>query len=290
VWSLLSRLAQLTRGPRILFWLMLAGLVTVFGPLPVEAVLRQPKILLLLCSFAWLSLKTLGQYRFRVGTPSVADALEEMERTRESYVLLLRPFGADGAIQMGTGSSWMDWGIPWRETTTLEVVLGKTVEKAFGVPTIAVVSPGQLVLPPGPRYVRVTEDWQRDVDRLLRRAAFVVVVLPPSKGCTPAVRWEIERCVQLGLVGRLLLVAPPDPDGDGLGASLQALCDLLPELAGAAWDTLCAFPRLAGPPKLWPLRRNAKGQPLVPDRERYQSILRNAFEDARELGASGSAK
>jgi hypothetical protein len=133
----------------------------------------------------------------------------------------------------------------------VEAILSQTAQAMLGVPTVALAAPRQVVLPPGPRYLKASADWKGDVERLLRQALFVVVVFPPGKAFTQSVRWEVEQCRRLGLLGRLLLVAPP-PDMWGRRVARKALEELLPDHAGVLDRLLAARLDPSGAVKVWP--------------------------------------
>jgi len=204
-----------------------------------------------------LSLRLLRQYRVRGRVQSVQQALDDLQYPKDKYVLLLRPFGADGFIHVpepryaGQKKGW------WRESSTVEAVLGRITDAMLGLPTLALVAPRQVVLPPGPRYLRASGDWKGDVEQLLQRALFVVVVFPPGKTFTQSVKWEIEQCQRLGLFGRLLLVVPPLHMA-GRKTSRQALQEAAPSLATAPQGVLAAFLEPDGQARYWHAPAGAK--------------------------------
>jgi hypothetical protein len=73
-------------------------------------------------------------------------------------------------------------------------------------PVVAVGRPGERIPPIGAfRRYFANDEWQSAVERLLRRAKFVIV----SVGDTPSVGWEISKIRTLGILDRTIFVVPP---------------------------------------------------------------------------------
>lgn len=134
-------------------------------------------------------------------------------------------------------------GVP--VSKTLERVIEAAVRRTFGCETVALVDPVLKALPKSPRYISSDNDAWRDViEVLLQRALVVILILSPGQTVRDALRWELRRAVELGLLGRLLFVLPP-PGTEGHAAALAALRDLsdvLPALSQSEPNWIVIYP------------------------------------------------
>jgi hypothetical protein len=107
------------------------------------------------------------------------------------------------------------------------------------------VDPALKILPRSPRYISSDNfEWRDVVEALLRRALVTILILSPGQSVREPLRWELRRAVELGLLGRLLLVLPP-PGTEGHTAALAALRDLndiLPALGESESNWIVIFP------------------------------------------------
>jgi hypothetical protein len=161
------------------------------------------------------------------------------------FCLVLRPFGADGMFYVPTSGLVAP-------TRTIESLISERAARILNLPTVTVVDNRKHVVPGGPHYLRCGRDWQSDVERLMVRALFVVVVFPPGKGPTPSVRWEFDLAVRKGMLGRLLVLLPSANREARASAVLSEIMTILP---GTGLDTFDP-PGIVGvwvnhPPKVW---------------------------------------
>lgn len=258
-----------------------------------------------------LSLRLMKQYRFRIRLPTAAKALATARRERRPYAVLLRPFGADGFIHLqtlpdtppeepkpwwrrrSTRPQWRVWQDAWRSSVTAESLFAEAIQVVLGVSTtLALVEPWQLVLPPGPRFVRASSDWRRDVLDLLQGAVMVAILFPPGKDCTRSVRWEIEQCLRLGLVGRLVFLLPPEPMDTAHAArrGLRDLADLVPSIDRVPEGVIAACPQPSGPLRFWHVPPDPHtGLPKPVGAEAYSNCVYAAVEAAAKTRTARSS-
>lgn len=197
------------------------------------------------------------KYRRPSSTIDYREILTPLVRSEREYCLVLRPFGWDGQIvlpKLPKNSS----ATPWRrfrenikrdqivatlvESTgftgnvTIEQAVATAARKELEIDTYGIVDQNARFAPPGPKFMRVPNDeWKMVVQRLIRRAHSIVLILPPggdisSEGFT----WEIEQIVYSCIQSRVILVLPPsDQDVHVHRAALQQACVLLALLHGS---------------------------------------------------------
>ena len=141
--------------------------------------------------------------------------------TEEEYCLLLRPFGHDGEVVLPDLPAPEAMRRPWwkrpaqgqspiRRAIPLEQVIADAAHRARGLTTYSVVDRHTFFAPPGPRYLRASdEDWRAVVRQLIRRAHTIVLLLPPDQPSGAGFDWEVRTIAALGLQSRVVLVLPP---------------------------------------------------------------------------------
>ena len=135
----------------------------------------------------------------RLRAASVAELRESDTR---APLLLLRSFKDDLTRMRG----WLSYVLPGLgKVLTLEEIITDLLWQ-YG-PVIAIGRPGEPLPPPGAAREYVPEaQWQERVTQYIGEARFIVVIL----GRTTGLAWEYTRLVQMGYLGRMLLVLPPD--------------------------------------------------------------------------------
>jgi hypothetical protein len=184
------------------------------------------------------------------GTLSPASKfVEAIASSADEYCLILRPFGADGFVPLRValpqGSMRETLLKPVALSKTLEAVVEAEARTALGCQSVALVDPKLKIVPLSPTYIAADDDaWQGIVDKLLRRALIAVVILPPGQRARGALRWEVGRAIEVGLLGRLVFVLPP-PQVEGYAAARATLDDLqsvLPGLERAPGNSIVVYP------------------------------------------------
>jgi hypothetical protein len=114
----------------------------------------------------------------------------------------------------------------WKMSKTVEQIVGETVSNVFNCETVALVDPKLKLVPASPKFISTdNSSWQSVVELLLKRALVVFLILPPQKGITHSVLWEVERIARWGLAGRFVIVLPP-PNHSGYRNSYESAKDL----------------------------------------------------------------
>lgn len=148
---------------------------------------------------------------------------------QQEYCLILRPFGRDGETLMQKG-----WLGRLSRMVTLEQVVASAMRSAADIPTMAVVDSAQDLAVSGPTYIRSAHsEWRFVVEKLLNRAAMVVLLLPPGQSLKASFAWEVEQIGNRRLQSRTLIVLPgSDPDGgpEGYRTARRNACIVLAAL------------------------------------------------------------
>ncbi len=111
---------------------------------------------------------------------------------------------------------------------TLEEAIAEVLQE-YG-PVIALSQPGQPLPPLGAARENISGDhWQEVIDRYLVEARWIVAIIATSAG----LRWEFERIIEGGAVGKLLLVFPPVDEGQ-ITARWRVVHSLFAGLASGA--------------------------------------------------------
>jgi hypothetical protein len=129
------------------------------------------------------------------GVQRLAPSSEDAERE----VLYLRPFDEEHRRFAG--------GLSFERFIAEEV-------RRIGV-LVALGNPTDRLPPAGARRLYVADnEWQRGVEDAAERAVCIVGATWSSAN----LRWEMTRLRQLGLQSKLVLLSPPQPETEGLGA------------------------------------------------------------------------
>lgn len=162
---------------------------TVLAPGPVIGVI-------LAILFTW------GRYEKSQRTKTTVEVLPDLLNSTEEFLLILRPFGSDGKVLLPAR---------WFGSSTVEQVIARAARKTLGFKAYAIVDQDQRLAPPGPVYMRASNDeWKDAVSALIGRAHSVVLILPPGQGLRQSFVWEIDQLVRHELHTRTMIVLPPD--------------------------------------------------------------------------------
>nr|AGZ94035.1 hypothetical protein [Streptomyces sp. MMG1612] len=135
-----------------------------------------------------------------------AQAIDSILASDTSYCLMLRTFGGDGQVLLPTHPRI---GL-WSPALTLEQVTAQALLRHHGSPAYTLVDAAVRYSPPGPVYLRSSnEDWQDHVTALVGKAAHIVLLLAPGREMRPSLAWEIELIRRCGLQHRVTIVFPP---------------------------------------------------------------------------------
>ncbi|MFL6332032.1 MAG: hypothetical protein ACJ754_01665 [Pyrinomonadaceae bacterium] len=149
---------------------------------------------------------------------------------------------------------------------TVEQIIGETVNNVFNCETVALVDPKLKLVPSSPKFISTDDSsWQKIIELLLKRALVVFLVLPPEKGITKSVLWEVERIVGWGLVGRFVIVLPPPnhPEYKKSQESAKELAGLFPKIHGLPDQVILVFHYSYEQPQFWeakPKKREIIGE------------------------------
>lgn len=167
---------------------------------------------------------------------SAEDYVSYIRNSQAEYCLILRPFGADGFIPLRTNPPATRFSRTmmrisglgaWKMSKTIEQIIGETVTNVFNCETVALVDPNLKLVPSSPKFISTdNSSWQTVIERLLKRALVVFLILPPQKKITGSVLWEVERIARWGLVGRFVIVLPP-PNHSRYRNSYESAKDLV---------------------------------------------------------------
>ena len=179
-----------------------------------------------------------GTYQRSVETDHYTQVLPDLMASRDEFCLLLRPFGSDGEVLLrDRPDGWLaqrDWVGTVRPTMTLEQVVAGAVRATLGVRSYAIVDQGLQLAPPGPVYLRASDQqWQRPAGELIRRAHTIAILLPPNQGLRRALEWELQQIVHRHRASRVVIVLPPfDRRRYDYSAARRQACVLLAALEG----------------------------------------------------------
>lgn len=167
---------------------------------------------------------------------SYEKVLLPLVQSDREYCLVLRPFGRDGQIIAPKAMHKNRvGGSGFTRNMTLEQIVAASARSALGLETYGIVDQKTLVVPPGPTFMRVPdEERQTVVQRLIRRAHSIVLILPPDRDMGNGFAWEVEQIVRSGVQSRVIVVLPPyDQDVYPHQAALRWACVLLILLHGS---------------------------------------------------------
>jgi len=140
-------------------------------------------------------------------------------REVEPYCLLLRPFGADGRL-LTIRSPRSFWGnalgrLPVARPfvfyrLTIEQALQRSFQEQFGEEVVALVDQSERRAPPGPTFLRTSnEAWELTIRRLMMRASHVAIVVPPGFGVTSGLATELNMIKMLRMAHRTVVIGAP---------------------------------------------------------------------------------
>jgi len=191
---------------------------------------------------------------------------ELSEKDEKEFCLILRPFGRDGYLPMKSlnkGSEYQSLIKNWEKGITTEEVIETVVKHQFpNLETIALVNPDLLMIPTSPKYIASKHDnWRWVVYELLKRTVFLFIIIPPKQEVRDSLIWEVTKAVQLGLLGRLVLILPPMKDEERKSALKdvkEKLFFLSPLLEDIPDDTVMFHPNYDDEIFYWHLGEKVK--------------------------------
>lgn len=174
-----------------------------------------------------------AQYRRSTRVPTYQEVMPPLVQSAREYCLVLRPFGSDGRIILRSDAKSIE-ARHFRLNVTLEQLVAAAARDALRVDSYGIVDQKTVLAPPGVRFMRAPDtDWQRVVQRLIRRAHSIVLIIPPGHEVGGGFAWEIEQIVRFGRQARVVVVLPP-PGRDRAGhqQALDEAAGVLARLAG----------------------------------------------------------
>jgi hypothetical protein len=217
-------------GGALLFTIILASSEVNF-----VSALVLTRLTVLWMAFLIYSLIVFSSLSAKGSVASAGEYVSHIYNSQTEYGLILRPFGADGFIPIRanpptdklTRMMMRIFGLgAWKMSKTVEQIIGETVNNVLNCETVALVDPKLKLVPSSPKFISTdNSSWQRIIELLLKRALVVFLILPPQKGITSSVLWEVERIARWGLVGRFIIVLPP-PDHSGYKNSYNSAKEL----------------------------------------------------------------
>jgi hypothetical protein len=137
----------------------------------------------------------------------------------QEYALVLRPFGRDGRIIVPKtfdfrGTTHVNRPIGFTYNTTLEQVVAEAVGSALNLETYSLIDQRVKFSPPGPTFMRATDDdWRLPMRRLIGRAHSIILVLPAHRDIGSSFEWEVQQIASCQMRSRVVMVLPPDDQG-----------------------------------------------------------------------------
>jgi hypothetical protein len=144
-------------------------------------------------------------------TPLLASAM--------AFCLVLRPFGHDGetflhGYRQSKRAMFRNNDSVYYSILTMEQVIARSARQALRLDTYALVDQNRELAPPGPIYLRASnESWQKAVLPLVQHADSIILWLAPGQDLRASFHWEVEQIVQARQRFRTIIVMPP-PDQD----------------------------------------------------------------------------
>lgn len=173
------------------------------------------------------------KYVRTTATIEASEVLGSVANSKDSYCLILRPFGYDGSTIL---PRWSRVG-SWSPALTLEQVVALAIRRSIGIKTYAMVDQEQQLAPPGPVYLRSPHaEWRDVIAKLLDQAHHILLLLPPVHNLGESFGWELEQIAQKNLQSKVIAVLPPWDKRDA-GRHTQArdhVCVILAALEGFA--------------------------------------------------------
>jgi hypothetical protein len=158
--------------------------------------------------FVWISLTLiLASGAFKWGRQLFAPSAEQvLAHDHRPPVVYLRPFDEDSRCVHSSpvgdrsgGRKLLETALPASHERKIAHVLSR-----IG-PFVAVGMPGDLLAPLGAARLYLSDDnWQAEVEALVRRAAAIVLVPETSEGT----RWEVAKVMRWADPRRVLMIVP----------------------------------------------------------------------------------
>ncbi len=149
-----------------------------------------------------------GKYSRPSHTKHYRDILGPLIGSQKEYCLILRPFGSDGEIIIPHIGRIPQNGIS--ATSTMEQVIARKCYKQLGFRTYTIVDQNRRLAPPGPVYLRASNDeWKVAAKELILRAHTIMLVVSPHQDVRESLWWELKCIVEHDLKTRMLLLLPP---------------------------------------------------------------------------------
>jgi hypothetical protein len=144
---------------------------------------------------------------------SARDYIRSVDTSKKEYCLILRPFGNDAYFSMQNINSEYLFSmlfLNWSKGIVLEQMIEKLVRENCGAETVALVDPVLRHIPSTPTFISAGDDnWRAMVFDLMKRAMLVFVIISPGQELRSSLIWEMTKLIQLGMLGRFVLVIPP---------------------------------------------------------------------------------
>ena len=174
---------------------------------------------------------SISRYRYRKTYKAKSvDAFLMGIDSNKDYVLILRPFGADGTIVLQKYSNFLSrYFIRSKFNETIEEIISDESTK-HDIEVISILDPGSKLIVPGPQYLYASDNWKSEVERLICRALCVVFVFPPSKQLTSSIMWELNCVARKGLSDRFQVFFPLGDDNSmRFHEEIASLNDIFPQ-------------------------------------------------------------
>lgn len=138
--------------------------------------------------------------------------LKKIYQSTAEYCLVLRPFGNDAFFSLNNIESefYFDTVVKnWSKGIVIEQIIQK-INNGKKLETVALVDPRLKFVPTTPKFISTSnETWQWIIFDLLKRSLFIFLIIPPGRKISDAVVWEVTKIMQLGLLGRFVILIPP---------------------------------------------------------------------------------
>lgn len=140
------------------------------------------------------------------------DFARQIVSSKEEYCLILRPFGNDSYFSIDNiQGEYMSESLllNWTKDIVLEQVIENLVLEKTGCRTVALVDPNLTFVPSSPLFISAKhETWKYVVFDLIKRSLFTFIILPPKQKVRDSLIWEVTKLVQLGMIGRFMIIIP----------------------------------------------------------------------------------
>ncbi|MBW4718002.1 hypothetical protein [Saccharothrix obliqua] len=176
-----------------------------------------------------------AQYRRSSATVGHEEVVVPLLRSEAKFCLILRPFGQDAHVVLPKvgAKRRVGGGTPFTPNVTLEQVVTTAARAVGDMKTYGIVDQRTVFAPPGPVLMRAADDeWQSVARNLIRRAAVIVLVLPPDREFGDGFLWEIEQIRRYDRTSRVVVVVPPGSGAEAHEEALRRACVLMAMLDG----------------------------------------------------------